>query len=221
MKNKVSNDSDLFDRIRKYLDKVKMVGYEVQVEEPKYVPIEIGIRISLQRYFDSEIVRDRIRSSLSSSEKLTNGTKGLFHSDNFSFGDAVYASKIYEVLKKSPEVKFGIITTFRKRQSNRTIDSKNMVKSSSSSSSNSSLLFPSSEIAISQRDEETKTNLEQGFISVNSNEIITIDDGDPLDPKNGILDLKFVEGDAGTNLEDDDEHHDYSLSGDVDNSGWY
>jgi hypothetical protein len=216
-KNAVDNDPELIDKIRKYLDSVKMIGYEVQLEEPKYVPIEIGIRVHLQKYFDSEIVRDRIRSSLSSKDEIVNGgSKGLFHPDNFTFGDAVYASKIYEVLKKNPEVKYGIISTFRKRKgSSESINSKNMVKSSSSSSRS----FPSSEISIAQRDEETRRNLEQGFIHVNDNEIVTIDD-DPSNPENGILNLEFVEDNEYKNDENDD-YHGYSLTSDVDNSEWY
>jgi hypothetical protein len=195
----------LFDRIRKYLDRVKMIGYEVQIEEAKYVPIEIGITVYLQKYFDSEVLRDRIRSSLSSKDNnIVDGINGLFHPDNFTFGDPVYASNIYEVLKNAPEVKYGIITTFRKRHIEEAVNSKDMIESLSSSSSPP---FPSPEIVIAQRDEETKRNLELGYIPINNNEIITIDN-DPSHPENGTLILNFV-GDNESKQEGGEEEEDY------------
>jgi len=210
----VVDEPELFDRIRKYLDRVKMIGYEVQVEEAKYVPIEIGITVYLQKYFDSEVVRDRIRNSLSNKNKITDGTNGLFHPDNFTFGDPVYASKIYEVLKKTSEVKYGIITTFRKRRSSsETVNDKNRTKSSSPSSF-------SSEISLTRsRDEETKRNLELGYIPIKENEIITID-SDPSHPQEGAsLNLNFV-GDNESRRGGGEDDHDYEYSLSDDNSEW-
>jgi hypothetical protein len=209
---------ELFDRIRTYLDRVRMIGYEVQIEEAKYVPIEIGITIYLQKYFDSKILRDRIRSSLSNKDKIVEGTNGLFHPDNFTFGDPVYASKIYEVLKNTPEVKYGIITTFRKKPVGEPVSSKDMAKSPSSSSSSFPLRFPSPDIVIAQRDEDTKRNLELGYIPINENEIIT-SDTDPSHPENGILILNFVEDDE-SKKEGEEEDHVYGNSLSGDNSAW-
>ena len=206
------DQSELFDRIRKYLDRVKMIGYEVQIEEAKYVPIEIGIRVYLQKYFDSEDLRDRIRSSLINKDNsILDGTNGLFHPDNFTFGDPVYASKIYEVLKNAPEVKYGIITTFRKRPIGEAVNSKDMIKSSSSSPSRPAPL-PSPDEVIGQRDEETKRNLEQGYIPTNKNEIITIDN-DPLHPENGTVILNFVRDyESKQEAGEEEEDHDYGYS---------
>jgi hypothetical protein len=200
----IVDGSDLFDRIRKYLERIKMIGYEVQIEEAKYVPIEICITVYLQKYLDSQTVRDRIRNSLTNADNIVDGTKGLFHPDNFTFGDPVYASKIYEVLKKTPEVKYGIITTFMRRRSNsETVNSKDVAESSSSSSSSSPLPHPSSKINVDYiRDTETKRNLELGYIPINEDEIITID-SDPSHPENGILSLDFI-GDNEAKDSDDD-----------------
>lgn len=216
LKGQVQKDSsvdhsELFDRIRKYLDRVKMIGYEVQIEEAKYVPIEIGITVYLRKYFDSKILRGRIRSSLGNKEDNTivDGSRGLFHPDNFTFGDPVYASKIYEVLKNVPEVKYGVITTFRKRhteETNAEYNRMDIIKSSSSSSPH----FSSPDAVIAQRDEETKRNLELGYIPINKNEIITVD-SDPLHPENGILILNFV-GDNESKQQREEGDHDYEYS---------
>jgi hypothetical protein len=210
------NDSGLSDRIRKYLNKVKMIGSEVQIEEAQHVPIEIRITVCLQKYLDTQVVRGRILSSLSSKDNMVDGTKGLFHPDNFTFGDPVYASKIYEVLKKTPEVKYAIITTFRKRDNEENVNRINAGNpsaapssvSSPSPSSSSEITF--SERSIADRDEETKRNLEIGYIPIFENEIITID-SDPMHPENGILIINFV-GDDIIKNHDDDDYQDYPLS---------
>jgi hypothetical protein len=210
--------SDLFDRIRKYLNRIKMIGYDVQVEDAKYVPIEIALDVFLKRNFDSKIVRERVRSSLTSKDSkvviaVSNRSRGLFHPDNFTFGDPVYASKIYEVLKNTSEVKYGIIRTFRRRHhddddnSSSTIPGKTIARSSSLSSSSSS---GSVDVIINQRDEETRKNLELGYIPINENEIITIDDV-PSHPENGILILNFVE-DNESKTDEDNLDYDYFLS---------
>ncbi len=190
--NNAIDGSNLFYRIRKYLDRVRMIGYEVQIEEAKYVPIKICIVIHLKKYFDSKIVRDRIHNSLSSrrDNKAYSGSKGLFHPDNFTFGDAVFASKIYEILKKTPEVKYGIITTFRRMHSSETIMDKGVVPAESFSSSSSSSSTSQKKNIDCNSDEETKRNLELGYIPINENEIITID-SDPSHLENGNLTLEF------------------------------
>jgi hypothetical protein len=207
----IVDGSDLFDRIRKYLERIKMIGYEVQIEEAKYVPIEIRITVYLQKYLDSQTVRDRIRNSLTNADNIVDGTKGLFHPDNFTFGDPVYASKIYEVLKKTSEVKYGIITTFMRRRSNsETVNSKDVVESSSPPPPS----HPSSEINVDHTtDKETKRNLELGYIPVNEDEIITID-SDPSRPENGILSLDFKTKDS----DDDIAYQNYSIYDE--NSAW-
>ena len=217
LKGQVGKDSSVdysepFDRIRKYLDRVKMIGYEVQIEEAKYVPIEIGITVFLRKYFDSEILRDRIRSSLGNKEdnSIVDGSRGLFHPDNFTFGDPVYASKIYEVLKNAPEVKYGVISTFRKRHTEEANAEYNRVDIIKSSSSPPPLHFSSPDAVIAQRDEETKRNLEKGYIPINKNEIITVDN-DPLHPENGILILNFV-GDNESKQQREEGDHDYEYS---------
>jgi hypothetical protein len=216
------HDPSLPNRIRKYLDRVKMIGYEVQVEAAKYVPIEIGITVCLQKHLDSQIVRKRILSSLTNKDNIVDGTKGLFHPDNFTFGDSVYASKIYEILKKTPEVKYGIITTFRKRQGDETMNSINMVKPSIGDGSPSpySSDIACSEKSIALRDKETKRNLELGYISISEDEIITINT-DPQHPEKGLLVVNFVGDD--NRIEDhvgEDEHDFYSYPLSDENSMW-
>lgn len=123
----------------------------------------------------------------------------------------MYASKIYEVLKNAPEVKYGVITTFRKRHKGETNAEYNRMDiTKSSSSSSSSPHFSSPDADIFQRDEETKRNLELGYIPINKNEIITVD-SDPLHPGNGILILNFV-GDNESKQQREEGDHDYEYS---------
>jgi len=201
--------SALLNKITRYLDRVRMIGYEVQVAEPKYIPIVIEITVFLQKYLDSQTVRARILASLGNKDNLADGTRGLFHPDNFTFGDRVYASKIYESLKKIQEVNYGVITKFRKRHEGETISSKRNVMPSS--------LGPSkaSNVSVIPEDQETQRNLELGYIDVNEDEIITIDT-DPLHPDKGILIINFDVGNQNENMNGDNNSADsgssYALS---------
>ena len=71
------------------------------------------MNVFIRRDFDSSEVRDGV-IMMFNNKNNPDGSKGFFHPDNFDFGDFVYISKIYETLKKIPEVIYGVISHFRK-----------------------------------------------------------------------------------------------------------
>ena len=70
-----------------------MAGYDLEVDSPRYVALDITLHICvLSGYFRSEVLR-AVRAELGSG-MLPDGRLAVFHPDNFSFGDAVYVSRI-------------------------------------------------------------------------------------------------------------------------------
>lgn len=80
-------------RLRRHLERFRMAGYDLEVDGPRYVPLDIALHICVERsYFRSEVLR-AVRDVLGTGV-LPDGRLGVFHPDNFSFGDPVYLSAI-------------------------------------------------------------------------------------------------------------------------------
>ena len=80
-------------RLRRHLERFRMAGYDLEVDGPRYVALDIALHICVDKnYFRSEVLR-AVRTALGSGV-LPDGRLAMFHPDNFSFGDAVYLSPI-------------------------------------------------------------------------------------------------------------------------------
>jgi Baseplate J-like protein len=80
-------------RLRRHLERFRMAGYDLEVDAPQNVPLEVALHICVAPgYFRAPVLR-AVKQRLSS-QRLGDGTLGLFHPDNFSFGEPVYLSRI-------------------------------------------------------------------------------------------------------------------------------
>ncbi|MBR0846471.1 putative baseplate assembly protein [Bradyrhizobium diazoefficiens] len=80
-------------QLRHHLERFRMAGYDLDVRPPRYVPLDVTLHVCVKPdYFRAEVAQ-AVRAVLSSTV-LPDGTLGLFHPDNFSFGDSVYLSRI-------------------------------------------------------------------------------------------------------------------------------
>ncbi|HTN47554.1 MAG TPA: baseplate J/gp47 family protein [Flavipsychrobacter sp.] len=88
-------DDAFKENIRLHLEKYRMAGYDLEIRAPKYVPLHITLRVCVhQGYFKSDIKQKLFQ--LFSNAELSNGEKAFFHPDNFTFGQPLYLSTIYE-----------------------------------------------------------------------------------------------------------------------------
>jgi hypothetical protein len=70
-----------------------MAGYDLEINTPRFVPLDVALHICvLADHFRADVVHAVAR--ILSSDVLPDGRLGLFHPDNFSFGEAVYLSRI-------------------------------------------------------------------------------------------------------------------------------
>jgi hypothetical protein len=80
-------------RLRRHLERFRMAGYDLDVSIPHYVPLDVTVHICvLADYFRADVLH-AVQDVLSSGV-LSDGRLGLFHPDNFSFGEPVYLSRI-------------------------------------------------------------------------------------------------------------------------------
>jgi hypothetical protein len=80
-------------RLRRHLERFRMAGYDLEVNGPTYVPLDIALHICvLKDYFRADVLQ-AVRQVLSS-DVLPDGRLGLFHPDNFTFAQPVFLSRI-------------------------------------------------------------------------------------------------------------------------------
>ena len=70
-----------------------MAGYDLEVDAPRFVPLDLELHICVKPGFFRSAVLAAIRDALSSTQ-LPDGRLGIFHPDNFTFGQSVYASRV-------------------------------------------------------------------------------------------------------------------------------
>jgi predicted phage baseplate assembly protein len=88
-------DEDFKRGLYQYLDKFRLSCYDIQIHEPIFVPLNIKLKIWLKSDAPKSEVR-RLLVKQFSNRDLDDGTKGFFHPDNFTFGQSLYLSKIYQ-----------------------------------------------------------------------------------------------------------------------------
>lgn len=86
-------DAAFESRLRRHLERFRMAGYDLEVDGPRPVPLDIRLHLCVKPgYFRSDVVAavERVLSARMHSD----GSRGLFHPDRFSFGDPVYLSTV-------------------------------------------------------------------------------------------------------------------------------
>jgi hypothetical protein len=102
------------EHLRAHMERFRMAGYDLEVDAPIYVPLEIDMEVCVHRdYF-----RSQVRAALLqvfSSRDLPDGRRGVFHPDNFSFGQTVYLSHLYAAAEGVTGVDWVQVTAFQRQ----------------------------------------------------------------------------------------------------------
>lgn len=99
--------------IRDHVERYRMAGYDLEVNGPSYVPLLLDMKVCVKPdYFRADVRAALIR--VFSRGWLIDGTPALFHPDNFSFGQPVYLSTLYEAAQAIQGVASVVINTFQR-----------------------------------------------------------------------------------------------------------
>ncbi len=99
--------------IRDHVERYRMAGYDLEVNGPSYVPLLLEMTVCVKPdYFRADVRVALMR--VFSRGWLADGTPALFHPDNFSFGQPVYLSAIYEAAQAIQGVASVVINTFQR-----------------------------------------------------------------------------------------------------------
>jgi hypothetical protein len=90
-----------------------MAGHDLEVNGPSYIPLDIAMTICVEAgYFRSEVKTDLLEQF--SNRTLADGTRGLFHPDNWTFSQPVYLSRIYSIANAIVGVESATVTRFQR-----------------------------------------------------------------------------------------------------------
>ena len=105
---------DGFEReMRDYLERYRMAGYDLEVDGPRYVPLELAMTVCVQPdYFRADVRAALMR--IFSRGWLDDGRAALFHPDNFTFGQPVYLSALYAAAQAVQGVASVVIDRFQR-----------------------------------------------------------------------------------------------------------
>ena len=107
-------DEDFRQELRQHLDRYRMAGQDVEIEGPLYVSLEIEMIVCVApHYFRSDVQKELL--ALFSSRVLADGRRGVFHPDNFTFGQTVYLSRLYAAAQTVEGVASVEIRTFQRQ----------------------------------------------------------------------------------------------------------
>ncbi|HEY0737924.1 MAG TPA: putative baseplate assembly protein [Herpetosiphonaceae bacterium] len=88
-------DDDFKDEIRAHLERYRIAGYDLEIAAPVFVPLDLLLSICVKPGYFRSNVKEALLIALSSAQ-FANGSRGFFHPDNFTFGQPVYLSQLYE-----------------------------------------------------------------------------------------------------------------------------
>ena len=79
--------------VRRFVEPFRMAGHDIEVDGPLPVSLEIDMHVCAEpAYFRADVKRELLE--LFSTREFADGRLGLFHPDNFTFGQTVYLSPL-------------------------------------------------------------------------------------------------------------------------------
>ncbi|MEM6398640.1 MAG: putative baseplate assembly protein [Cyanobacteria bacterium P01_D01_bin.116] len=111
----VTLDEEFKEDIRQYLEGYNLAGFDLKIDAPRFVPLEIAMSVCVKpNYFRSDVKATLLE--VFNNRILPNGQRGVFHPDNFTFGQPVYLSPLYSAAQAVAGVESVEITTFERQR---------------------------------------------------------------------------------------------------------
>jgi len=100
-------------RLIDFVDQFRLAGYDLEVEGPVYVPLDVQVEFCVESGFFADDVRQAITRALTG--RAVAGTPPPFFApDNFAFGQPVYLSQVYEAVLAVPGVSAVAVKRFQR-----------------------------------------------------------------------------------------------------------
>lgn len=107
-------DAEFEAGLRRHLDGVRMAGYDLEIDAPTFVPLDVALYICAEPDHFRAHVKAAVLDVLSSGLGR-GGPPGFFHPDRFTFGQPVYLSAIIAAAQEVPGVESVTPKRFRRQ----------------------------------------------------------------------------------------------------------
>lgn len=107
-------EKDFEKRLRQCIERYRMAGQDLEVDSPSFVSLEIEMVVCVKLgYFFSDVKKALLE--IFSNRTLPDGRRGIFHPDNFTFGQPVYLSPIIATAQSVAGVDSVTVTKFQRQ----------------------------------------------------------------------------------------------------------
>jgi putative intracellular protease/amidase len=89
--------------IAAFLERFRLAGHDVVVEAPLFVPLDVALSVCVSPGYRAGDVEAALLRVLGAADN-PDGTRGLFHPDNLTFGTPVYLSQVVAAAMAVPGV---------------------------------------------------------------------------------------------------------------------
>jgi hypothetical protein len=107
-------DDDFERAMRGHLERFRMAGHDLEIDGPRFVSLEVEMTVCVKPDYFRGSVRQALLTVLSN-RGLAGGGRGVFHPDNFTFGQAVFLSALYQAAQGIAGVASVEITKFQRQ----------------------------------------------------------------------------------------------------------
>lgn len=106
-------DASFEQEIREHLERYRLAGYDLEVDGPVFVPLEIALTICVKPGFFRSDIQQELNRVLGTQD-LPDGRRGFFHPDNFTFGQTVFLSRLIKVVLDVEGVASVVVDRFQR-----------------------------------------------------------------------------------------------------------
>jgi predicted phage baseplate assembly protein len=99
-------DAPFESAIRTHLERFRMAGYDLEVDGPRFVPLEVALHVCVE----PEHFRSHVNAA------VLDVLRAYFHPDNFTFGQPVHLSAIVAAAQAVPGVESVTAQTFQRQR---------------------------------------------------------------------------------------------------------
>jgi hypothetical protein len=92
-------------RVRDFLERFRLAGYDLEIASPLFVPLDILFTICVAPGYFRAAVKSALLEVFSN-RALAAGGRGFFHPDNFTFGQSVFLSQMVAAAMAVPGVRW-------------------------------------------------------------------------------------------------------------------
>jgi predicted phage baseplate assembly protein len=102
-KDGLTVDAAFEEELEAFIDRFSLAGYDIEIEPPRFVPIDLAFTVCVAPgHVNADVKRALL--DVFSNRIRSDGTRGFFHPDEFTFGQPLYLSRVVATAMSVPGV---------------------------------------------------------------------------------------------------------------------